>query len=1341
MQAVSRPHEASSSEGIQVIASFGGPQEGRSRCLLAIKRTLLLPACSQPVEGGRVATPIETQVTCLAGEERQRRGWFSRRSTDKHCNGLLRRSCFFHLHAVCCCSGGARGLERAGRKQLGGPPPPAALTPPQRRWALNALVVCLVFCLLACIVASWPHSAAVRSWAAAACGCSCCLVEGPRGAPLPADKGAPEGISKGGGCRPQHLLCDFLCCSLLPQSESDERDVQLDYAAADLQEEDSSVGDRRFLAAWGSAGGASPREYLGGPQTAGAPPRRLSEPVLASLEEPRTLASLSLIALASFVAVATGTGGGVFYVPILSLLVRYPIHRATAASMACICGNTFALTFFNFWRRHPAGDRPLIDLNAVLFLAPAQMAGVGFGVVTGHCLPAWGVALLLTSLLAAMTLKAGKHHEALSSHMRGCCRPRRCCFRCIRRKQQTPEAGPATGRDEDRHPRFVWASRMLSHLVPPLPREPQPASSSQEEAASAPPSLSSVSCLRDGEKPQQPRQRRQKVAALLDMRLDSGVWLLHPKDGVNETRWPRPAADFCTPPYPFSPSSSSRWEAGSCLYTPEGEAPQPESAAESGGGPVAARLCTPAEGPGPPDVFLPVAGRSSRDRVLPLRPASQEGNGLQQMPALRGQAAAAAERSGPGASPFLLAARRLMGAPSASGAPAAMPADEAPTCVKRSSLRKVASAPLSPGAAAREVELRQRRLQQRGRRWRLWRCAGHSEREDAKPRRPEKKTEEQQAEKKTDGEQQAQAVATLPTDSSRQPAGGGLPPHPPPSPSSCSPGFQADRRSDSEDHRAGAEASLARMQGGHGGVAVADQPHEEKLKETGEIGETQIAAGGCLLPSEPSRASFLPAREGQRETGRRRSSSEEARLAVEAYCEPATTAGGSLAEASGVTGRDPSLGCLPAESNAECCMQQPPGFSSSQASEPGEKPADRPTAADRRRGGQHSASCMPRGGRSASGSRMRGKAEEEGGPHEEQQPREETPGPRPQPSTRAAWGVGLQSCFPSGSAAHTPELLSPRGVGLHHQTEESSASSAGLAGEEEAEEGEGEEEEEEQEEEGEEQEGKGREGGLRRAEAICCPPEASKLGSRKPRGGRRLTRLNTLRLVVLARRVDDPLRLPLRSSQSFLLRSRTALSALERRHSVGKWLLVTTVWAVYVGLGVIRGSQRSPTQLVAFCGAGYWLVFCLSNAFALLFAYGRGLVLWALQKEKDAAELQPLPGDIHFDLQTVNTFLLQTVLSGAIGLSPFFNCRDLPVSGCTVGVGGGMFLGPLMLLNGMLPAVAQATNGAAIMFSSSSGVLYSVYSQTIPADLAAVLFGLACLSGLAGKVLVNCIVS
>ncbi|KAL8430611.1 hypothetical protein ACSSS7_005830 [Eimeria intestinalis] len=45
-----------------------------------------------------------------------------------------------------------------------------------------------------------------------------------------------------------------------------------------------------------------------------------------------------------------------------------------AASMACICGDTSALTLLNLRRRHPHADRPLIDLNAVVFLSPAQIA-------------------------------------------------------------------------------------------------------------------------------------------------------------------------------------------------------------------------------------------------------------------------------------------------------------------------------------------------------------------------------------------------------------------------------------------------------------------------------------------------------------------------------------------------------------------------------------------------------------------------------------------------------------------------------------------------------------------------------------------------------------------------------------------------------------------------------------------------------------------------------------------------------------------------------------------------------------------------------------------------------
>lgn len=70
-----------------------------------------------------------------------------------------------------------------------------------------------------------------------------------------------------------------------------------------------------------------------------------------------------------------------------------------------------------------------------------------------------------------------------------------------------------------------------------------------------------------------------------------------------------------------------------------------------------------------------------------------------------------------------------------------------------------------------------------------------------------------------------------------------------------------------------------------------------------------------------------------------------------------------------------------------------------------------------------------------------------------------------------------------------------------------------------------------------------------------------------------------------------------------------------------------------------------------------------------------------------------------------------------------------------------MFLGPLMLLNGMLPEVAQATNSAAIMLSSSSAVIYSLYSKVVPWEEGAILYGVSCLSGFTGKIVVNRIVS
>lgn len=99
------------------------------------------------------------------------------------------------------------------------------------------------------------------------------------------------------------------------------------------------------------------------------------------------------------------------YVPVLTLVMDFSPHTATAMSQALMCGGVLAGTILNLARRHPETDGPLIDLDLVILLAPAQMAGVSLGQVVNRCLPPWLLVCFLVAVLSVAVYQTLKQYK------------------------------------------------------------------------------------------------------------------------------------------------------------------------------------------------------------------------------------------------------------------------------------------------------------------------------------------------------------------------------------------------------------------------------------------------------------------------------------------------------------------------------------------------------------------------------------------------------------------------------------------------------------------------------------------------------------------------------------------------------------------------------------------------------------------------------------------------------------------------------------------------------------------------------------------------------------------
>lgn len=134
---------------------------------------------------------------------------------------------------------------------------------------------------------------------------------------------------------------------------------------------------------------------------------------LADLRNWGDILGIFIIGVSCMAAVSAGTGGGSIYVPVMTLVMGFSPHASTVMSQSLMCGGVLAGTLLNLCRRHPLADRPLIDLDLVIFLAPAQMAGVSVGMIVNRCLPAWLLVVALVLVLTIAVLQTIKQYRKI----------------------------------------------------------------------------------------------------------------------------------------------------------------------------------------------------------------------------------------------------------------------------------------------------------------------------------------------------------------------------------------------------------------------------------------------------------------------------------------------------------------------------------------------------------------------------------------------------------------------------------------------------------------------------------------------------------------------------------------------------------------------------------------------------------------------------------------------------------------------------------------------------------------------------------------------------------------
>jgi len=108
-------------------------------------------------------------------------------------------------------------------------------------------------------------------------------------------------------------------------------------------------------------------------------------------------ASLGLI-----IAASGGIGGGGILVPLFMLLLKFKPKHAIALSNFTILGGAIANTAVNVRKRHPNGDRALIDWDLILVMEPLTIFGAIFGSLLSKVLPNVVLTTMLVAILAFM---------------------------------------------------------------------------------------------------------------------------------------------------------------------------------------------------------------------------------------------------------------------------------------------------------------------------------------------------------------------------------------------------------------------------------------------------------------------------------------------------------------------------------------------------------------------------------------------------------------------------------------------------------------------------------------------------------------------------------------------------------------------------------------------------------------------------------------------------------------------------------------------------------------------------------------------------------------------------
>jgi len=140
------------------------------------------------------------------------------------------------------------------------------------------------------------------------------------------------------------------------------------------------------------------------------------------------------------------------------------------------------------------------------------------------------------------------------------------------------------------------------------------------------------------------------------------------------------------------------------------------------------------------------------------------------------------------------------------------------------------------------------------------------------------------------------------------------------------------------------------------------------------------------------------------------------------------------------------------------------------------------------------------------------------------------------------------------------------------------------------------------------------------------------------------------------------------------------------------WLAIS--WITILACAVLKN------EVVACGGYQYWLLEWAPLPILTIITYGYGRRL--LREHKDRDRSSYVKGDIQWNENNIIKYPLMSSIAG--------------VAAALLGVGGGMFTGPLMLELGVLPEISRVTSAYMILFTSSCTSMQYLILGRIRAD-------------------------